>query len=153
MSEGGREGGRDKEGGKERASDGRTGGREYIPCEEEGGSPPSAVGLLPSALTSGNPCPPSFPCRAPKAYNAALQMSLDILQMYMQQHEHLAAAAAAADKVVVQTTKDTVMLLAEDAISSVSDSSVRPGRRLETLVERLTRCPALLDQVCLRFER
>jgi hypothetical protein len=39
------------------------------------------------------------------------------------------------------------MLMAEDALKAIADKSVRPGRRLEALVERLTRCPPLLDQV------
>ncbi len=39
------------------------------------------------------------------------------------------------------------MLMAQDALKAIADKSVRPGRRLEALVERLTRCPPLLDQV------
>lgn len=84
-------------------------------------------------------------CR--QSYETALHFAFNILHLYIQEQAELEAAAAAAEGAVLQATRDTVMLMAEDALKSIADKSVRPGRQLEALVERLTRCPPLLDQV------
>ena len=83
-----------------------------------------------------------------RTYEAALQMSAAVLHVYSDRYADLAAVAARAEEVVAQQTRDSVMLLAEAALRSVGDKSIRAVRRLETLVEYLARSPALLDQVC-----
>ena len=64
-------------------------------------------------------------CR--QSYESALQFTFDIMQLYIERHASLAASAAAAETISLQTTRDTVMLLAEEAIKSVRGRGIGGG--------------------------
>ncbi len=58
-----------------------------------------------------------------------MHFAFNILHLFLQQHASLEAAAAAAESALLQAQRDTVMLMAEDALKALADKSVRPGRR------------------------